>query len=83
MILFDDDDHTVTYVVVMLREIFGHSMEEALRMTFEVDSQGKVIVDTCHKELAELRKEQIETYGADPRVRGCKGSMRAGIEPAE
>jgi ATP-dependent Clp protease adaptor protein ClpS len=41
-----------------------------------------VIVVTTHKELAELRQEQIQSYGADPRLPESTGSMRAVIEPA-
>ncbi len=82
VILLDDDDHTHSYVIGMLREIFGHSIEDALRMAVEVDETGRAIVATCHKELAELRKEQIETFGSDPDDRHNEGSMRAIIEPA-
>ena len=41
------------------------------------------IVFTGHKEMAELKCEQIHGYGADVRVATCKGSMSAYIEPAE
>lgn len=82
VILFDDDEHTYAYVIEMICEIFGHSLEKAFRMAEEVDAMGRVIVITCHKELAELRKEQIEEFGADPRIPKCKGSMSASIEPA-
>ncbi len=82
VILLDDDEHTYAYVIEMLCTVFSHSLETAFRMAKEVDAKGKVIVATCHKELAELRKEQVETFGADPRVSECRGSMSAIIEPA-
>ena len=56
---------------------------EALRMAREVDASGRVIVATVHKELAELRQQQIEEYGPDKRVPECKVSMRATIECSE
>jgi ATP-dependent Clp protease adaptor protein ClpS len=37
---------------------------------------------TTHKELAELKRDQILAYGADPRMEESKGSMRAIVEPA-
>jgi ATP-dependent Clp protease adaptor protein ClpS len=52
-------------------------------MACEVDESGRVIVVTCHKELAELRVEQIEGYGADPRMKESTSSMKATMEPAE
>ncbi len=82
VILLDDDEHTYDYVIEMLRAIFGHSIETAFLMADKVNSEGRVIVATVHKELAELRVEQIREYGADPRLLESKGSMSAIIEPA-
>lgn len=82
VILLDDDEHTYDYVIEMLRTIFSHSFETAFLMADKVNSEGRVIVATVHKELAELRLEQIREYGADPRLPESKGSMSAVIEPA-
>ena len=83
VILINDDDHTYDYVIEMLHAIFGHSIEKAFQMAKEVDESGRVICATVHKELAELRLEQIHEYGPDPRLPKFKGSMSASIEPAE
>jgi len=83
VVLLDDDDHTYEYVIEMLMKLFGHSMATAFRMACEVDLAGRVIVDTTHKERAELKRDQIHDYGADWRISHCKGSMSATIEPAE
>ena len=82
VILLNDDLHTFEYVVEMLGAIFGHPPNRAHKMAQIVDETGRVIVATVHKELAELRQEQIETYGPDQRIPDCKESMRAEIEPA-
>lgn len=83
VILLDDDEHTYAYVIEMLQHLFGHAFETAFKMADKVNAEGRVIVATCHKELAELRLEQIQEYGADPRSAESKGSMSATIEPAE
>ncbi len=83
VILHDDDMHTYAYVVEMLSAIFGYDMQISFKMACEVDKSGRVIVVTCHKELAELRVEQIQTYGADPRMKESNCSMHATMEPAE
>lgn len=83
VILHDDDTHTYEYVVEMMGQLFGYDKRRGLLIALEVDSRGRVIVATCHKELAELRVEQIQSYGADPRMKESKGSMRATMEPAE
>ena len=81
VILHDDDDHTYVYVIELLRKLFGHNPTAAYLMAKEVDATGRVIVDTTTKERAELKRDQIHAYGADPKLARCKGSMRATIEP--
>ncbi len=83
VILFDDNDHTYDYVIEMLMKIFRHSREQAFLMACEVDASGRVIVDTTTRERAELKRDQIHSFGADWRIPHCKGSMSAGIEPAD
>jgi len=82
VVLLDDDDHTYEYVIRMLSSLFGHSHEKAYQMAKEVDTQGRVIVDTTTRERAELKQEQIHAFGRDQRIRRCQGSMTAVIEPA-
>lgn len=82
VVLVDDDDHTYMYVIEMLGKIFGHSTERGYQMAREVDSTGRVIVFTGHKERAELKRDQILAYGADPRMERSQGSMKATIEQA-
>jgi ATP-dependent Clp protease adaptor protein ClpS len=83
VVLLDDDDHSYDYVIEMLMDLFGHSREMAYAMAVKVDNAGRVIVDTTHKERAELKRDQIQSYGADWRIPHCKGSMSAIVEPAE
>lgn len=82
VVLLDDDDHTYEYVVEMLVHIFGHSPQAAYLMAVEVDTLGRVIVLTTTLERAELERDRIHAYGADPRIARCKGSMSAIIEPS-
>jgi ATP-dependent Clp protease adaptor protein ClpS len=48
----------------------------------EVDNSGRAVLMTTHRELAELKREQVIAYGSDIRIAECKGSMSAIIEPA-
>jgi len=81
VILLDDNDHTYEYVIEMLVQIFGHSSSMAYEMACTVDQAGRVIVETTHKERAELKQDQIHGYGPDWRLSHSKGSMSAVIEP--
>lgn len=83
VILLNDEDHTYEYVVHMLKSLFGHTDEKGYQLAKTVDKQGRAIVMTTHKEMAELKREQIQSFGADHRIDACKGSMSAEIEPAE
>jgi ATP-dependent Clp protease adaptor protein ClpS len=82
VVLLDDDHHTYAYVVEMLGKLFGYAEPKAFKMAEEVDTKGRVIVLTTHKERAELKRDQVLGYGADFRMESSKGSMSAIIEPA-
>lgn len=82
VILLDDDDHTYDYVIDMLRKLFGLPPEQAFCLASEVDGTGRVILDTTTLERAELKRDQIHTFGRDWRIPRCEGSMTAMIEPA-
>ena len=82
VVLLDDDHHTYEYVSEMLGKLFGYDAAKAYKMAKEVDTNGRVIVLTTHKERAELKRDQIHAYGPDVRMASSKGSMSAVIEPA-
>jgi ATP-dependent Clp protease adaptor protein ClpS len=83
VILWDDDDHTYAYVIVMLMELFGYPAEKGYQMAEEVDTRGRVIVLTTTREHAELKRDQIHAYGKDALIENSKGSMWATIETTE
>ena len=82
VILLDDDDHTYEYVIGMFQKLFGHTKENAYQLASEVDGSGRVIADTTSMERAELKRDQIHSFGRDWRIPRCAGSMTAVIEPA-
>lgn len=81
VILWNDDDHTYSYVIRMMQELFGHTKQKGFQIAEQVDKQGRAVCLTTTREHAELKQEQIHAYGADPGLPGCKGSMYATIEP--
>lgn len=83
VILLNDDDHSYAYVIIMLKELFGHPVEKGYELADQVDKQGRAIVLTTTREHAELKQDQIHAYGPDPTIARCQGSMTAIIEPAE
>lgn len=83
VVLLNDDDHTYEYVIVMVQQLFSHSTEKAFEIAKAVDKHGRAVCLTTHKELAELKRDQVHGFGGDKLIDGCKGSMSAIIEPAE
>ena len=81
VVLWDDNDHTVTYVIRMMQELFGHPKEQGFMIAREVDTSGRAICLTTTREHAELKRDQIHAYGKDDDVKNCKGSMSCTIEP--
>lgn len=83
VVLLNDDDHSYDYVILMLKDLFGHPVEKGFLLAREVDRTGRAIVLTTTMERAELKVEQIHAYGPDVSIPRCQGSMSAVAEPAE
>lgn len=82
VVLLNDDLHTYDYIVEMLGKLFLQSHAQAMRHAVEIDTTGRSIVLTCELPQAEFARDQIHAFGPDHRVKGCKGSMTAIVEPA-
>ena len=82
VVLLDDNFHTYDYVIEMLAALFLQSEIEAYRHAEEVDRTGRTVVITCELPQAEFARDQIRSYGPDPRLPASKGSMEAILEPA-
>ncbi len=81
VILWDDDDHSYEYVILMMRKVFGFTIERGYQVAVEVDTRGRAICLTTTREHAELKRDQIHAFGKDSLIPRCKGSMSATIEP--
>ena len=69
VILWDDDQHTYAYVQAMMIELFGHSPQRAYLIAEEVDTSGRAIVWTTHKDRAELLGIfSVPTFVMDGRI---------------
>lgn len=82
LVLLDDSDHTYQYVIEMLGSIFGYTVEKSFAIACVVDSQGRAIIETADHETVSRHQQQVHSYGADPHIAHCAGSMSAIIEPA-
>ncbi len=83
VIILNDEVHTFEYVIELLTKLFAHSLTSAETLTWRIHSTGRAVVYTTHKEKAELKRDQVLSYGPDPRMSSVsKGSLACYIEPA-
>lgn len=83
VVLLDDDEHSYEYVIMLAQELFSHPLERAYQIAKTVDSDGRAVLKTTHRELAELKREQVIAFGRDLLVASSTGPMRVVLEPAE
>ncbi len=65
VVLLNDDEHTFQYVVETLAKVFGYPLEKCYSLTEQVHHQGRGIVWSGTRELAELKRDQIRSAGPD------------------
>lgn len=82
VIILNDEEHTMDYVVEMLQVTVRLSTAAAMACTLEADSTGSSIVYTCGLEEAESKRDMIHAYGPDWRLSHSRGSVAALVEPA-
>src|SRR5262245_32863737 len=82
VILENDDHHSFEFVVETLQKTFGYPLEKAFMLTHEAHTQGRAVVWTGPKEVAELKLEQLQSVH-EIRADGKKfGPLGCTIEPA-
>jgi ATP-dependent Clp protease adaptor protein ClpS len=83
VVVLNDDDHTFEYVIRMLCTLFGYTETKAFLTAHRIHTQGRAPVYTTHKELAELKRDQIIGFGPDVFASRAVGPLTTFIEPAE
>jgi ATP-dependent Clp protease adaptor protein ClpS len=84
VILWNDEEHSYEFVIVMLKVLFGYPPEQGLRLAREVDTQGRAIIWTAGLGDAEIKRDLVLGFGADPTMPGIsKGPLAASLERAE
>jgi len=82
VIILNDEEHTFEYVIELLAKLFAHPRSKGEELAWTIHSRGRAVVYTTHKEKAELKREQVLSYGPDPRMSVSKGPLGCYIEPA-
>ncbi len=83
VVLANDDDHSMEFVVDVLRKVLAIKLEAAMLLMLEAHTKGRAVIWTGPKEVAELKAEQVATFH-ELRERDHKdlGPLTCTIEPA-
>lgn len=65
VIIENDDEHTMDYVIEVLQKVFGKPLEDALLLTLEAHEAGEAQVWSGSLEVAELKRDQVRGFGPD------------------
>lgn len=65
VVVFDDDEHTLPYVVETFRKVFGYDSARGFQLAKRIDEEGRAIVWSGPREVAELKRDQIRSMGPD------------------
>src|SRR5437879_1364573 len=57
VILENDDHHSFDFVIGVLRDVLGCTLEHAFQLTWEAHSKGRAVIWSGPKEVAELKVE--------------------------
>ena len=73
ILLHNDWENSMSKVVLILMKVLpGMTLGRAIKIMYEAHSSGQAVVKRCHKELAELYKENLQEEG-----------LTVSLEPAE
>ncbi|MFO0809433.1 MAG: ATP-dependent Clp protease adaptor ClpS [Gemmataceae bacterium] len=62
VIIGNDDDHTMEFVVSVLRKVLAIKLEAAVQLMMEAHTKGRAVIWTGPREVAELKAEQVLTF---------------------
>jgi len=65
VVVLNDDEHTFEYVIHTFQKVFGYGVEKAFLLAETIHTQGRGVVWTGPKEVAELKRDQIRSAGPD------------------
>ena len=63
--MLNDDLHSFPYVIDVFRKVFRYDVPKCYLYAVKIHSQGRAIVWTGPKEVAELKRDQIRSAGPD------------------
>lgn len=63
VVVWNDPVTLMSYVVYVLRKLFGHDEAEATRLMMQIHHEGKAVVSSGHREKAEYDVTRLHAHG--------------------
>ena len=63
VIVWNDPINLMSYVTLVLQQLFGYSLARATRLMLQVHNEGKAAVSTGTREKAELDVSRLHAHG--------------------
>ena len=82
VVVLNDDVHTFAYVIETFIKVFGYPPEKCFQLAQQIHEQGRGIVWSGPKEVAELKRDQVRSAGPDLyAAKKVEGPLGVTIEP--
>ena len=65
VVVLNDDEHTFNYVIETFMKVFGYDHTKCFLLASDIHVNGRAIVWSGPKEVAELKRDQIRSAGPD------------------
>jgi ATP-dependent Clp protease adaptor protein ClpS len=65
VVVLNDDAHSFAYVIEAFQKVFGYATEKSFTLAMQIHTQGRGIVWSGSKEVAELKRDQLRSVGPD------------------
>ena len=63
VIVWNDPINLMSYVTLVLRKLFGYSLEKATQLMLDVHHKGKAVVSSGNREKAEMDVFRLHEFG--------------------
>lgn len=65
VVVLNDEEHSFDYVIETFQKVFGYSLEKCYLLALAIHTEGRGIVWSGSKEVAELKRVQVRSAGPD------------------
>jgi ATP-dependent Clp protease adaptor protein ClpS len=65
VVVLNDDEHTFAYVIQTFTKVFGYERAKCTLLAMKIHTDGRAVVWSGPKEVAELKRDLVRSAGTD------------------